>query len=177
VITASAQTKQSSTANPRTVRDFFNLLPQNYFPIISCKVQSDKNCDKARREYLKNYLIVEDTANGYMKGGCDGGQKCFVMALFRRPSSSRTSRSYIVGLNTWDEFGEETYFLEYSNGEWRDIGKEVVPEYNKERKAYELPRYGTTIEVYELKSDEIGNKRSRKLYDLIWKEGKFSIKK
>jgi len=44
VFSAAAQTKQ-----PRTVRDFFNLLPQKYFALESCTPQTDKNCAKARR--------------------------------------------------------------------------------------------------------------------------------
>ncbi len=162
-----AQTKQ-----PKTVRDFFELLPQKYFTLESCEPRRDKNCVKARKEYLQRYLEVEDTANGYMKGSCDGAQSCFRMALFKRPNGT-----YIVGLNTLFEAGEDTYFLEYANGSWKDVGAQLVPEYNK-RKTYELPRHGTTLQVYELKNVEEGfNERGRKLYDLIWKAGKFVIQK
>src|SRR5687768_15883661 len=85
---AVAQTKQ-----PKTVRDFFNLLPQKYFPLEGCMPKTDRNCEKARAEYLNTFLEVEDTANGYLKGGCDGAQTCLEMALFKRPDNT-----YIVAL-------------------------------------------------------------------------------
>src|SRR5215207_3540666 len=87
---ASAQPGQ-----PRTVRDFFNLLPQRYFPLEDCVAKPDKaNCGKARKDYLKSFLEIEDNANGYMKGGCDGAQFCFTMALFKRPN-----KTYIIALH------------------------------------------------------------------------------
>lgn len=165
---ANAQTKQ-----PKTVRDFFDLMPQKYFTLEGCVDKPTKeNCEKARARYLKSFLEIEDTANGYMKGGCDGAQSCFTMALFKRPNGT-----YIVGLNKAFEGGEETRFLEYAGGNWKDIGAQVVPEYST-NKTYELPRQGTTVAVYELKAvDEEINERGKKLYDLIWQNGKFSVKK
>jgi hypothetical protein len=155
------------------VRDFFNLLPQKYFTLEGCVDNLTKvNCEKARARYLKSFLEIEDTANGYMKGGCDGAQSCFTMALFKRPNET-----YVVAINKTFETAEETLFLEYTSGNWKDIGAQVVPEYSKE-KTYELPRQGTTIAVYALKEDEEGfNERGGKLYDLVWKNGRFSIKK
>lgn len=165
--TADRQTKQ-----PKTVRDFFNLLPQKYFRLERCVDNPTKrNCDKARDEYLKSYLEVEDTANGYMKGSCDGAQSCFAMALFKRPNGT-----YIVAINKLFETSEETHFLEYTSGKWKDIGAQIVPGYSK-KITYELPQQGTTITVYELKeTDEGFFERGEKLYDLVWQNGKFSIK-
>lgn len=177
IITASEEFKNETarmqTKQPKTVRDFFNLMPQKYFTLERCVDKPTKiNCDKARAEYLKNYLEVEDTANGYMKGSCDGAQSCFTMALFKRPNGT-----YIVAINKLFETSEETHFLEYANGNWKDIGAQVIPEYSKE-KTYELPRKGTTLEVYELKEIEEGFiERGEKLYDLVWQNGRFSIKK
>lgn len=164
----SAQTKQ-----PKTVRDFFNLLPQKYFTLERCVDKPTKNnCDKARAEYLKNYLEVEDTANGYMKGSCDGAQSCFTMVLFKRPNGT-----YIIAINKLFETSEQTHFLEYTSGKWKDIGAQVIPGYGKE-KTYELPRQGTTTAVYQLKeTDEGFIERGEKLYELVWRNGKFSIKK
>jgi hypothetical protein len=169
---------QGQTKQPKTVREFFNLLPQKYFTLGGCVDNpTAANCNKARTEYLKNYLEVEDTANGYMKGSCDGAQSCFTMALFKRPNGT-----YIVGLTTMFEMGEQSYFLEYSNGKWQNISTRVVPEYGN-NKVYEMPRQGTTVGVYELKSEKNSRKepvlleRGRKLYNLIWNDGKFTIKK
>jgi len=157
---------------PRTVRDFFNLLPQKYFLLEGCSANPTRaNCDRARREYVDTFLEVEDTANGYWKSGCDGAQSCLTMALFKRPDAS-----YIVALKTEFEMGADNYFLEYKGGKWTDISRAAIPNFSKNN-IYELPRRGTTVEVFEKdKSSEIGE-RGKKLYDLVWKNGKFSVKR
>lgn len=155
---------------PRTVRDFFNLLPQKYFTLEGCNPAQDRNCEKARREYIANYLEVEDTANGYWKSGCDGAQSCLTMALFKRPSNE-----YIVALLTEFESGFENYFLEYKNGKWVNISTLAVPDFST-NKIYEMPQKGTIIQVFaKNKSNEMSEK-GKKLYDLVWKNGKFSVK-
>ena len=162
-----AQTKQ-----PRTVREFFNLLPQRYFALEGCVDNPTKaNCDKARKEYVQNYLEVEDTANGYWKSGCDGAQSCLTMALFKRPNGT-----YIVALKKEFEMDSDNYFLEFKNGRWSDIAAREIPEFSGAN-IYELPRKGTTVEVFEkVKSNEI-SERGKKLYELVWKNGKFSVKR
>jgi hypothetical protein len=172
-LTLASITSTGQTKPPKTVREFFSLLPQKYFPLEACSANPTKqNCDKARAEYLKRFLEIEDIPYGYMKGGCDGAQTCFHMALFKRPNGD-----YIVGLTTSFEAYEDSYFLEYSGAKWRDIGAQVVPEYGK-NKVYDFPRNGTTVEVYEYNkvAGQDYSKRGRKLYDLIWKDGRF-IKK
>ena len=165
---ANAQTKQ-----PKTVRDFFNLLPQKYFDLAGCVGNPTKeNCDRARAEYLKAFLDIEDTANGYMSGHGEAGQGGFDMALFKRPDGT-----YIIGLTTWDEMNVDSYFLRYAGGKWLDIGAQVVPGYGKD-KIYGMPRYGRTVEVYVKKiEDDIASEPGRKLYDLVWRGGKFIIEK
>ena len=162
------------TQQPRTVREYFVLLPQKYFPLEGCVDNPTKrDCDRARAQYLKTFLEVEDTANGYMRGGCDGAQSCFHMALFKRPDGT-----YVVGLTTSSETIETSYFLEYARGNWRDVGPRVVPGYGED-KVYELPRHGTTVEVYENRKvvGEDYRQRGRKLYNLIWAKGSFTIEK
>src|SRR5215207_4236630 len=81
---ANSQTKQ-----PRTVREFFSLLPQKYFTLEGCADNPTKpNCDRARRQYIETFLETEDTANGYWKSGCDGAQSCLVLTLFKRPDAT-----------------------------------------------------------------------------------------
>jgi hypothetical protein len=157
---------------PKTVRDFFALLPDQYFTLEGCDRATDKNCDKARAEYLKSFLETEDTANGYLKANCDGAQSCLTMALFKRPDGT-----YLIGLNKSFEMGDDYYFLDYKNGKWTDVSAGVVPEYSN-RRMYELPRYGTTVKVFTKKIIEEGpdfmaSEKGAKLYDLEWKDGKF----
>jgi hypothetical protein len=170
----------SQSKEPRNVREFFALLPDEYFTLEGCDRATDKNCDRARAEYLKTFLEVEDTANGYMKGGCDGGQSCFTMALFKRPDGR-----YLVGLSRSFEMGDDYFFLEYEGGRWRDVSAEVIPEFSK-KNMYELPRKGTTIQVFAKEvideGDNYGDKyeiteKGARLYALEWKDGKFTKKK
>lgn len=166
-----SETIESQTGQPRTVRDFFNLLPQKYFTLEGCEPAKDKNCEKARREYVKTFLEVEDAKNGYWKSGCDGAQSCLTMALFKRPDAT-----YIVLVLTEFEMGEDSYFLEYKNGKWADIGAKIIPEYSS-KNTYVPPRYGTMVEVFKKNFPEPEySERGAKLYDLEWKEGKFSKK-
>jgi len=160
---------------PKTVRHFFMLLPEKYFTLEGCDRDKDKDCKKAREEYLKEFAEV-DTANGYIKGGCDGGQACIEMAIFKRPDNT-----YLVGVSTFAEMMNDNYFLDYSDGAWTDVSATGVPEFSK-KNMYELPRTGTTVQVFEKKILEQGpdfeaSEKGSKLYDLIWKDGRFSVKK
>jgi hypothetical protein len=169
-IPAYAQTKQ-----PKTVRDFFNLLPRKYFEIGCCGVHNEPDLEKAHAKYLETFLRVEDTANGYLEGGCEGGQSCISMALFKRPDGT-----YIVGVETTNTMYEHNYFLEYRNGRWYDISAKVIPQFSK-NKLYSLPRYGTKIEVFAKKiiervsDDQVINEMGPKIYDLVWINGKFIL--
>jgi hypothetical protein len=165
------ETAASQTKEPRAVRDFFNLLPQKYFTLEGCEPARDKNCERARRDYVKSYLEVEDAANGYWKSSCDGAQSCLRMALFKRPDNT-----YVVGVHTLHEADETNYFLEYKGGQWFDISAKIVPEFS-ERNIYELPRYGTTVEVFKKNFPEPEfSERGPKIYELQWKNGKFTKK-
>ena len=156
---------------PRNVRDFFMLLPEKYFVLEGCDREKDKDCKKAREEYLKTFGEV-DIANGYIKGGCDGGQSCMEMAIFKRPDGT-----YLVGLATEAEMMNDNYFLDHRNGSWSDVSSSVIPEFSK-KYMYALPRHGTTVQVFAKKIVEKGadyeaSERGAKLYDLEWKDGKF----
>ncbi len=156
---------------PRTVREFFNLLPQKYFTLEGCSPANDKNCNQARREYIQTFLEIEDTANGFWKSGCDGAQSCLTMALFKRSDST-----YIVALQTEFEMGYTNYFLEYKAGKWSDISARVIPSFSR-NKIYDLPQKGTTIEVFAKNKTGEDSGKGKKLYDLVWKNGKFSVKR
>lgn len=165
------------TANqPKSIRDFFMLLPEKYFVLEGCVREKDKDCRKAKADYLKTFTEVEDTANGYFKGGCDGAQSCLEMAIFKRPDVT-----YLVGVATSGEMINDYYFLDYADGSWTDLSATVVPQFSK-KNMYELPREGTTVKVFAKKVIEKGDDyevtdKGEKLYDLEWKNGKFTIKK
>jgi hypothetical protein len=93
------------------------------------------------------------------------------MALFKRPDAT-----YVVHVLTEFEMGENSYFLEYRNGKWADIGAQIVPEYST-KNTYVPPRRGTTVEVYKKNFPEPEySERGAKIYELAWKDGKFTKK-
>ena len=172
--------KAAVNTYPKTVREFFMALPDKYFTVGGCQPAKDKGCAKAKEDYLRNSLQAEDSANGYLKAGCDGGLECVEMALFRKPDGT-----YVIGLTTGSELASHSYFLDYNGKSWTDISSKVVPQYSK-KNYYQLPQTGTTVEVFgrlatnededKDTADDTGEKGD-KLYDLEWKGSKFAIKK
>lgn len=165
-----------SSDQPRTIRDFFMLLPEKYFVLEGCERETDKDCKQAKLSYLKTFAEVEDTTNGYLKAGCDGGQSCIEMTIFRRPDST-----YLIAVATEAEMIREQYFLDHKNGQWADVAAEVIPEYSRNN-IYELPRRGTTVNVFAKKVNEKGqdyeiSEKGAKMYELVWTDGRFSIRK
>lgn len=165
-----------ASGEPRTIRDFFMLLPEKYFVLEGCEREKDKDCSKAKLDYLKTFTEVEDTANGYLKGGCDGGQSCLEMTIFKRPDGT-----YLVAVSTEGEMIIEQHFLDYAGGKWTDVGAQIIPEFSK-KNLYELPRKGTTMTVFSKKIIEKGDdyevaEKGSRLYSLVWKDGKFSKSK
>lgn len=168
-------TPVAAQAGPRTVMDFFALLPEKYFTLEGCDRATDKDCKKARADYLKTFAEVEDVKNGYFKGGCDGAQSCIEMAIFKRPDGT-----YLVGVSTFAEMMNDFYFLDYADGKWTDVSADVVPEFSK-KNWYELPRVGTTMKVYSKKIVEETpefqiSEKGKLMYELTWKDGKFGKK-
>lgn len=171
---AMPESEPAGQTEPKTVRDFFMAFTQEVFYLEGCEESKDPDCRTAKKKYLETYLEVEDTKNGYLSAGADGAQAALTMTLFRRPSGK-----YIVAVNQFGEIGDDYNFFEYANGRWKDISKDVIPEYSTGN-IYELPRYGTTIPVFKkivIDSDGVIDmtEKGEKLYDLIWKDGRFTI--
>jgi len=176
--TASQQSGETVAVSdgPKTVREFFMLLPEDYFFMEGCDKKTDKDCRRAKLDYLKTYLEIDDVKNGYLKAGCDGAQACIEMTIFKRPDAT-----YLVAVATMLEMFDDYYFLDHKDGKWTDVSKTVVPQYDKGN-IYELPRYGTTVKVYKKKVVEKGDdyevtERGQKLYELEWKDGRFTVKR
>ncbi len=167
-------TPARAEGEPSNVMEFFAALPDKYFTLEGCDRATDKDCKKARAEYLTTFTEVSDIKNGYFKGGCDGAQSCIELAIFKRPDGR-----YLVGVATFAEMINEFHFLDYFAGQWRDTSADV-PDFSS-KNWYELPRIGTTMRVFEKKVIEKGSdyeitEKGRKLYDLVWKDGRFSKK-
>lgn len=170
-----SSTPGSRSSQPRTVIEFFKVLPEKYFGLEGCFRETDKDCKKARADYLKTFTEVADIKNGYFKGGCDGAQSCIEMAIFKRPDET-----YLIGVYTSAEVNNDFYFLDYAGGQWLDVADEL-PEFSY-KNWYELPRIGTVMKVFEKKVIEKGDdyevtEKGKYLYSLVWKDGRFTKQK
>ena len=150
-------------------------MPDEFFVLEGCEWETDQDCEQARIEYLKSFLLIEDTKNGYLKAGCDGAQSCLEMTIFKKKDGG-----YLVGLNVTLENGTETRFLESDGSVWADVTSKVAPKFS-DRALYELPRVGTTVRVFErsVSVDDEGFEnvvKGRKLYDLVWNGSSFAVR-
>ena len=141
------------------------LLPPKYFEI--------EDLARDKKKFLERFLKIEDNKHGYMKAIGDGSQESFELALFKKSKGG-----FLLGLYVFGEWGEKYYFLDYRNGRWLNVSKTVVPDY-KRRNAYELPRYGKTVKVFDRKNFDReldAGEDARHIYDLIW-NGRGFVKK
>jgi len=140
------------TAEPRTVLDYYRLLPDKYF--------------EADEEQRVNWMLdpkrgaVVDVKNGYIYAPGDGAQNTLYVCLFRKADSS-----YVIAVKADVEGSTQLDFYEYRGGSFVDVTKSVLPVAVDENLEYEMPRYGTTIKV----KDRTG----KSLYNLAWGRGRF----
>lgn len=151
----------AQAAQPKTVVDYYLLLPDKYTIEVS----------KERRRQLvrddSGRIVAKDIKNGYLYISGDAGESGMVMALFKRPDGS-----YLIGVNPYDEIADDLYVLSYDRGKWRDVTRAVIPGYSR-KLMYTLPQRGTTIEV----NSQPSNQPSKKLYELVWAHGRFTIRR
>lgn len=141
--TAKVAKVSAVTKTPRTVVDFFMLLPNKYVNNYSAA---------ARQKQLKNGTT--DAANGYLEVfGQSDAEKNIYIAIFKKDAGG-----YLVTVaagNYASAKVSDYYFLEYNNQKWTDVSKQVLPAdfkvadfYDKEANNIypcELPRYNRTI--------------------------------
>ena len=155
------------------LRKIFKTVPADYFSIACCDGDADA--------FIKKYVTIEDAANGYMAGADteeDPQYSSFEMAIFKRSDGT-----YLVGFHSEALAWSDYYFLDYRNGKLKNISLNI-PQYSQVN-VYELPRKGTTIHVYRKKYDHPGRplgientvSKGGKLYDLVWQNDKFVVKK
>lgn len=143
---------------PRTVVDYYLLLPHRYFDIDRRSLLSPK------------YGGIVDINNGYLHTWSDGAQVQLDVCLFKR-----TDHSYLVAISGNygnDAPGDWGPFLDlyaYRKGCLVDVTKAALPQGFNENLEYELPRYGTTIHGVSMAGDPI--------CDLIWKGGRFQVRR
>jgi len=159
VVSFATAAQSLSSDHPRTVVDYYMLLPDKYF--------------EANRDQRLHWMLdpkrgaIVDIANRYLYAPGDGAQTDIYTCIFKRSNGD-----YLVGAGYNDKDGVFETFLDffvYDQGHLRNVTKTVLPvRFNKEL-YYNLPRRGTTIVVT--------NTSGKKLYDLVWTGKVFSLKR
>lgn len=148
----------SQSAQPRTVLDYYIMLPDKYF-------EADKE-QRVKWMLDRSRGAVVDVKNGYLYAPGDGAQTSIYVCLFRKPDGS-----YVIAVKSHapdtDDF---TYldFYAYDAGRLVDVTKTVLPVGENDEFKYEMPRFGRTLRV--------SNKRGKKIYDLYWIGDRFKLR-
>lgn len=141
----------------RGVREYFYTLPERYLDIPT----------ESRAALLQSAGAIVDAQNGYisLQNGASGR---YVLTVFRR-----TDDSYLVALSHTRPGSSRSlsrfFFLRYDLEKWSDVTDSVLPVPFDPALNYELPRVGTTIPVT--------NRAGAKVYDLVWTNGRFVVKR
>ena len=138
-----------------TIKDYYLLMPEQY----------DGSTFQEREEIL-GYVseTVIDEKNGYISYTTPLSGEVFEIALFKR-TDGEIFIAYNEDCDLQYNVLTKLYFLHYDAGTWVDVTKKVMPVPLNKRYKYKLPRIGTTIQVT--------NANDKKMYDLVWKNGKF----
>ncbi len=174
------------TAQPKTVTDFYLLLPVNLFATESSgkTYKSKADLEKFRR----SIITIEDLKNGYL--ALDGYSEGWgEVAIFKK-----TDGTYLVGVAEADcaiICDGNVQFFNYRNDTWTDITTRVFPMPTRsELKAafkvhglgktgssyyFRLPRFGRTVEI---DSDEDTSTRDETLLlEYEWNGERFTAKR
>lgn len=159
-IASGAQAAAAQSPAPKTVADFFLLVPEKYFSYDL----------RFREELLRGQYrsATVDIRNGYISWDASDAPDSFEFAIFRK-----TDGSYVVAYNdTGDDFDQpedDLILLAYERGTWRDVTRALLPATVDGTLVYKLPRQGKDIEV----TDQGG----RRLYTLTWANDRFRMKR
>lgn len=151
---SSNQSAESSAGDSRTVRELYLLMPKQY----------DNSSPQEREEMLGNAEALVDIPNGYISYITHLSGEVFEMAIFKTPDGA-SILAYNEDSDARYNVPTKLYFLKYEAERWTDMTAQLLPEALSKQNKYKLPQNGTTIKVTDA--------RGRKLYDLIWKNGKF----
>jgi hypothetical protein len=168
VAVAQSRTAAAQSPEPKTVADFFLLVPERYMVGYDLRL---------REELLRGEPTgtVVDIPNGYISWDASDNLEGFEFAIFRKNDGS-----YLVAYSN-GAFGDAemdeglgnfpTLFLlsHEGGGRWRDVTRAFFPAGFDKKLYYTLPRQGRDIEVWD--------GRGRKLSTLRWENDRFRIRR
>src|SRR5262245_43670359 len=159
VVSFATAAQSPNTNHPRTVVDYYMLLPDKYF--------------EANRDERVHWMLdpkrgaIVDITNGYLYAPGDGAQTDIYTCIFKRSSGG-----YLVAVGYNDKDGVFETFLDffvYDQGHMRNVTKTVLPVRFNKGLYYNLPRHGNTIAVTK--------PSGKKLYDLVWTGHVFRVER
>jgi hypothetical protein len=148
------------THEPKTVVDFFLLVPDRYMPYYDLAFRQGIARGERRG-------TVIDIPNGYLSWDASDNSEFFQVAIFRKSNGTHIV-AYSVPYD--DQFPGASAFvlLSYDHGRWRDVTKAMLPVRYKKTNTYALPQQGTTIVV---------RNENGETYSLDWKDDRFVLRK
>ena len=160
-LTGSAMTFNASPASsrePKTVADFFLLVPERYvgYPL------------DFRQQLLRGERrgTVIDIKNGYISWNASDNPEEFEFAIFRKNNGK-----YVVAFSSPGDpglFPSRFFLLTYDNGKWRNVTRALLPTGYNKRFNYKLPREGRSIVV---------TSEWRERYHLTWTNDRFRVRR
>ena len=155
LLSHSSDFAQSPT--PRTVLDYYLLLPDKYF-------EADKE-QRVKWMLDPKRGAVVDLRHGYIYAPGDGAQTGIYVCLFKR-----AHRRPLIAVK-WHDSDTDLYtyldFYEYEQGTLVEVKEAVLPVKINKTFKYKLPQYGRSIEVR--------NSRGKRLYNLTWSGNRFVV--
>ena len=157
-------TAAAQSSEPKTVADFFLLVPERYMEGYDLRFREEM----LRGEHRG---VVVDIENGYISYDASDNPTGFEFVIFRK-NNGRYIVAYSDGVSDNFDVNPYTFFLlSYEGGKWRDVTKELLPVPYDEKLSYRLPRRGRSIEVWG------GEGIGRELYTLTWRNDRFHLKR
>ena len=162
VVASGFGTAAAQSSEPKTVADFFLLVPERYMMGYDLRFREEM----LRGEHRG---VVVDIENGYISYDASDNPSGFEFAVFRK-NNGRYVVAYSDGVS--DNFNDNDYtffLLSYEGGKWRDVTKALLPVPLNKRLSYRLPRRGRSIEVWD--------PEERKHYTLAWRNDRFHLRR
>jgi hypothetical protein len=151
-------TAAAQSAEPKTVADFFRLVPERYMIGYDLKFREQLLRGERRG-------TVVDITNGYISWNASDNPEEFEFAIFRK-NNGKYIVAFSVGYDPDFDFSH-FFLLSYDGGRWRDVTTASLPVPYNRTYTYKLPRKGRSIVVTG----------EGKLYKLTWANDRFRLKR
>jgi len=146
-----------SLARPfQSVQEYFLGIPSSVLPLSPA----------SRQRYLR--FATVDVQNGYIHYRASDNPEEFEFAIFRKNNGQYLAAFSVPydPLTLPEQPGlSKLILLDYRQGQWRDVTREILPVPLDRTLTYRLPRVGRDIVVV--------NRRQEKLYRLRWQNDRF----